>query len=50
MRSGVLKTDLISAATWRCRRLLIKGIVKEDITYLYMDTYEIEVREFDGCY
>ena len=28
----------------------VKGIVKEDITYLYMDTDEIEVREFDGCY
>jgi hypothetical protein len=28
----------------------VKGVVKEDITYLYMDTKEIEVREFDGCY
>jgi len=28
----------------------VKGIVREDITYLYMDTSEIEVREFDGCY
>jgi uncharacterized protein YdeI (BOF family) len=28
----------------------VKGKIKEDITYLYMDTNDIEVREFDGCY
>ena len=33
----------------RCTCVKVEGILRQDITYLYMNTNDVEISEFDGC-